>query len=158
MSIHYLEKYLCSQNAMLEEWVKQTKNAAAKRRTWSTVGQSLMASFCQSLSQNCSTAVLIFDDNGQINLSVNVLTNMKSFSPLYTSFLVRSASLSSKVKDKWGAQDNQTICLQLRQLFADFKYSFTIKQNDKTCSKTVVEYYKHLCYSIINYNTFLDYR
>ena len=75
------------------------KDVAAKCRT-SVVGQSLMASVCQSLSQTWSTAVWYLLITAHINLSLNVTTISNGFCPLHTSYftwLASSASLRTNV-------------------------------------------------------------
>ena len=93
---------------------QQRKDVAAKCRTWSAVGQLLIASVCQSVSQNWSTAVWYLLIINSVNLPINIRTISNSLCPSYTSYstyLARSASLRTKVQSEWGMWHSQPFCL-----------------------------------------------
>jgi len=63
-----------------------------------------MASVCQSVSQNWSTAVYYLLTINSINLPMNIETISNSFCPSFTSYstyLARSAYLRTKVHGEW---------------------------------------------------------
>jgi len=96
---------------------------------------------------------LIFVDNKlTLLLSINIATISNSFCPLYTcyfTYLVSSASLRTNVKGDWGVWHNQPFCLQLCQMFTNFKIFFTSKYND-ICNE-VAHHSLNACYTTLSY-------